>query len=261
MKIEIFVIGATAIDVMFAQLYNIKIHRVTNDIDFSVRVKDWGNYSLLIEKLKEHGFSPSNIIHRFNYKSIPSIDIIPFGKISLPKYSIKWPTKDPKEMSVSGYEECYNDSALVRISESPKLDVKISSPRGLVLLKLISWKDAYPSRPRDATDIFYIMHNYIEAGNQDRLFNEHNDLLDENFDNELTGATLLGRDIAAFANPTTLEYITTLLSQETANPSESDFINDMSKGDYSILTHDKLFDHCVTLVQNLLLGLISIKKI
>ncbi len=257
MNIETFVIGATAIDIMFSQIYNIRIHRVTNDIDFSVRVNDWDKYSKLVKKLESYGFTPSNIVHRFNYKSIPSIDIIPFGTISLPELSITWPDKEAKEMSVLGYEECYNDSAPVMISESPQIDVKISSPRGLVLLKLISWKDAYPSRSRDAIDIFYIMHNYIEAGNSDRLFEEHNDLVDDKFDNELTGATLLGRDIAAFANPSTLEYIISMLSKEIENPSGSNFISDMSKGDFSISDNEKIFDHCVQLLENLLTGLQS----
>lgn len=254
-NIETFIIGATAIDIMFAQIYGIKIHRITNDIDFSVRVKNWEDYSKLVKKLEESGFSSTAVEHRFNYKSIPSIDIIPFGAISLPKHSIKWQGKEQKEMSVLGYEECYEDSILVRICEAPIVDVRIASPRGLVLLKLISWEDAFPSRARDATDILYLMHNYIEAGNEDRLYDEHNDLVNDDFDFELTGATLLGRDIAELSNPNTFDHITNLISNELADPSKSNLINDMSKGDFHSFNHDQNLKHCLQLVKNFLSGL------
>jgi len=254
-NIETFIIGATAIDIMFSQIYDIKIHRISNDIDFSVRVKNWEDYSKLLKMLEENGFSSTAIEHRFNYKSIPSIDIIPFGAISLPEFSIKWPGKDQKDMCVLGYEECYNDSILVRISETPIVDVRIASPRGLVLLKLISWEDAFPSRARDATDILYIMHNYIDAGNEERLYDEHNDLVNDDFDFELTGATLLGRDIVELAHSNTLEHITNLIANELTDPPKSNFINDMSKGDFQSFDHNQKFKHCLLLVKNFLSGL------
>lgn len=259
-NIETFVIGATAIDIIFAQIYGFKIHRITNDIDFSVRVKNWEDYSKLVKKLEEQGFSSSVIEHRFNYKSIPSIDIIPFGAISIPKLSIKWQGKDSKEMSVMGYEECYNDSLLVRINESPPFDVRISSPRGSVLLKLISWEDAFPSRTRDATDILYIMQHYIEAGNEVRLYDEHIDLVNDDFDFELTGATLLGRDIAEFAFPNTLLHISNLIANELVDPPNSNFIKDMSKGDFQSFDHDRNFEHCLQLLKNFHDGLIHPKE-
>lgn len=254
-NIETFIIGATAIDIMFAQIYGIKIHRITNDIDFSVRVKNWEDYSKLVKKLEESGFSSTAIEHRFNYKSIPNIDIIPFGAISLPKLSIKWQGKEPKEMSVLGYEECYEDSIWVRICEAPIVDVRIASPRGLVLLKLISWEDAFPSRARDAIDIIYIMHNYIEAGNVDRLYDEHSDLVSDDFDFELSGATLLGRDIAELTNSNTHEHVVNLIVKELKDPSESNFINDMSKGDFQSIDHDQIYKHCLQLLKNFLSGL------
>ncbi|MBL1213195.1 MAG: hypothetical protein HND52_07560 [Ignavibacteriae bacterium] len=257
LKIKIFVIGASAIDIVFDKIHNIAIHRATNDIDFSIRVKSWEDYSRLIEKLISSGFAASNIAHRFSYKSIPSIDIIPFGEISLSNKSITWQDKDSKEMNVMGYEECFNDSIIVRIQEKPPVDVKVASPRGLVLLKIISWKDAFPSRTADAIDILYIIRNYIEAGNSDRLYDEHNDLVDDNFDFELTGAILLGRDLANFANSSTLSYVKDILKKEIKNLPNSAFINDMLKGDFSSFREEKKVDHYVSLVKNLLYGLQS----
>ena len=230
LKMDFFVIGATARNIIFNLAHGIKIQRGTNDIDFSVRVRNWEDYSKLTNALQENNFLPSKVIHRFTYKSVPSIDIIPFGEISINSTTIRWPDKEEKEMSVVGFEECYLDSELVCIQTNPPLDIKIASTRGLVLMKLISWKDGFPSRSRDALDISYIIKNYIEAGNMDRLQSKHGDLITEQFDFELTGAILLGRDIYEIAKPATLEYIINMLEEEIKNGSDSKFISDMMIG-------------------------------
>ena len=255
LKMDFFVIGATARDIIFNLVHGIKIQRGTNDIDFSVRVRNWEDYSKLTNALQENNFSPSKVIHRFTYKSVPSIDIIPFGEISINSTTIKWPDKEEKEMSVVGFEECYLDSELVCIQTNPPLDIKISSTRGLVLMKLISWKDGYPSRSRDALDITYIIKNYIEAGNMDRLQSEHGDLITEQFDFELTGATLLGRDISKIARPATLEYLNKMLEEEIKNGSDSKFISDMMIGTSLISKRDEGSQHYFNILKNLLHGL------
>jgi predicted nucleotidyltransferase len=252
---DFFVIGATARDIIFNLIYGIKIQRGTNDIDFSVRVRNWEDYTRLTDALKENNFSPSKIVHRFTYKSIPSIDIIPFGEISLDSATIKWPDKEAKEMSIIGFEECFQDSESVRIQSNPPLDIKIASTRGLVLMKLISWKDGFPSRSRDALDILYIIKNYIEAGNMDRLQSEHSDLVDDQFDFELTGAILLGRDIAEIVNPQTLELLVNILEEEIKNEGNSKFISDMMIGTSIISQREDKIKHISILLKNLLSGL------
>lgn len=255
LNMDFFVIGATARDIIFNLIYGIKIQRGTNDIDFSVRVRNWEDYTRLTDALKENNFSPSKIVHRFTYKSIPSIDIIPFGEISLDSTSIKWPDKEAKEMSVIGFEECFQDSESVRIQSIPPLDIKIASTRGLVLMKLISWKDGFPSRSRDALDILYIIKNYIEAGNMDRLQSEHSDLINDQFDFELTGAILLGRDISKIANPQTLEFLVNILEEDIRNEGGSKFILDMMIGTSIISQRDEKTRHIFNLLINLLNGL------
>lgn len=252
---DFFVIGATARDIVFNLIYSIKIHRGTNDIDFSVRLRNWKDYEKLTDALKENNFSPSKIVHRFTYKSIPGIDIIPFGKISIDSASIKWPDKEAKEMSIIGFEECYLDSESVLIQSNPPVEIKIASPRGLVLMKLISWKDGFPSRSRDALDILYILKNYIEAGNMERLQSEHSDLVNDQFDFELTGAILLGRDISEIANPQTLEVLTNILEAEIKKGNNSIFISDMMIGTSIIFERDEKIKYISHLLSNLLLGL------
>ncbi|NJD23493.1 MAG: hypothetical protein FIA82_12645 [Melioribacter sp.] len=255
LNMDFFVIGATARDIIFNLVHGIQIQRGTNDIDFSVRVRNWENYTKLTDALKENNFSPSKIVHRFTYKSIPSIDVIPFGEISLDSLSIKWPDKEAKEMSVIGFEECFQDSESVRIQSNPPLDIKIASTRGLVLMKLISWKDGFPTRSRDALDILYIIKNYIEAGNMDRLQSEHSDLVDDQFDFELTGAILLGRDIAEISNPQTLEFLVNILEEEIKNEDNSKFISDMLIGTSIISQRDEKIKHISYMLMNLLNGL------
>lgn len=255
LQIDFFVIGATARDIIFNLLHNIAIYRATSDVDISVQLKNWGDFEKLTTALIAKGFSVSNIVHKFQYKSIPSIDILPFGKVSTPESSIIWPDKQSKEMNVLGFEECFLDSESVKISSNPELIIKLASVRGLVLMKLIAWKDGFPKRSRDAIDIYYIIRNYIEAGNIERLFNEHNDLVDDKFDYELTGATLLGRDIVELASQPTLKFIKEMLDRELKHSGTSQFVNDILASDLISDRMDKNQQHILKLITNLRLGM------
>lgn len=255
LNIDFFVIGATARDIIFNMVHNIKIFRATNDIDFSIRIKSWNEFEKLISSLINKGFVKTNIVHKFKYKSIPSIDIVPFGIISTPDASIIWPDKQSKEMNVLGFEECFADSESVKVSSNPELIIKLASVRGLVIMKLIAWKDGFPTRSRDALDIYYIIKNYIDAGNSERLFEENNDLVDDNFDFELTGATLLGRDIAKLAAKPTLNFIKDMLASEINNSDTSQFINDILTSDLISDKTDKTRKYLLNLISNLHLGI------
>jgi len=252
---DFFVIGATARDIIFNLKHGIKIERATNDIDFSIRIRSWDDYSTLANTLMENNFYSSKIVHRFTYKSIPSIDIIPFGEISIDSTYIKWPDKDAKVMSIVGFDECFDDAESFRIKTNPPLDIKIASIRGLVMMKLISWKDGFPTRSRDALDILYIIRNYIEAGNFERLQFEHSDLVDDNFDFELTGAILLGRDISKIANPQTIKVMNAILENEINDYDNSKFVSDMMLGISPIYKRDKKTKYFIQLLENLLFGL------
>lgn len=234
LNIDFFVIGAAARDIILKLVYDINIYRSTNDIDFSIRAKNWNNYNKLIDELLKKGFSASKIIHKFSYKSVPGIDIIPFGMISNNSEFIVWPDKQTKQMSVLGFEECFSDSESIIISNNPQIIVKVASTRSLVIMKLISWIDGFPSRIRDANDIYFIIKNYISTGNEERLYNENNDLIDDDFDFVLTGATLLGRDISKLANKKTLSFLKNLLDTEIKKGIDSKFINDMITGEVLI---------------------------
>jgi predicted nucleotidyltransferase len=78
----------------------------------------------------------------------------------------------------------------------------VSSLPGLAIMKLISRKDKYMDRRRDAEDLLLIMKKHEEARNAERLYGEDLPLLqEEGFDAKLAGARLLGRDIAKISDP------------------------------------------------------------
>lgn len=52
-EIKAFVVGATARDLIFEYVYDAKIYRATEDIDFGVAVGSWKEYELLKKALIE----------------------------------------------------------------------------------------------------------------------------------------------------------------------------------------------------------------
>jgi predicted nucleotidyltransferase len=55
----------------------------------------------------------------------------------------------------------------------------VSSQPGLAIIKLISWKDKYMDRKRDAEDLLLVMKKHEEARNSERLYEEDLPLLQE----------------------------------------------------------------------------------
>jgi len=45
-------------------------------------------------------------------------------------------------------------------------------------MKIIFWRDKYPERNRDASDLALIIYHYIDAGNIERIYSELSDLLE-----------------------------------------------------------------------------------
>jgi predicted nucleotidyltransferase len=72
------------------------------------------------------------------------------------------------------------------------------------------------------------MGNYTDAGNAERIFNEHSDLLDsEDFDYVNAGARLLGRDIATILSAELKDSVLEVLDKETGKQERYKLIEDM----------------------------------
>jgi predicted nucleotidyltransferase len=193
-----------------------------------VEVANWEQFENLKESLIATGqFYLASEKQRLRCGTI-LIDILPFGPITDKDKKISWPPEHEIMMSMVGFEEAYEYSITFRLSSDPVLDIKLASLPGLAIMKLISWKEKYPNRKRDAEDLLLIMNKYEEAGNTERLYEEDLPLLqEENYDTKLAGTRLLGRDMAKISDPRTVQIVKRTLDAETGEMSQYKLVRDM----------------------------------
>lgn len=250
LNIPFFVVGASARDFILENCYGTKPGRITRDIDLGVEVASWEQFRQLTESLMATGkFSPDKKEpQRFHFDSV-LIDILPFGAITDEKRRISWPPEHEIFMSMLGFKEAYESSITVRLSTNPEINIKLPTLPGLAIMKIISWKEKYPERKKDAEDLLLIMQKYEEAGNFERLYEEEQELLqEENFDTRLAGIRLLGRDMARISDLDTLRIVRKILDGETGEQSHYRLVADMLRGapaieekfDYILMQLDKL---------------------
>ena len=254
LSIPFFIVGATARDIILEFIYNKKVFRATSDIDFGVNVNDWGSFNNLISLLtKENKFVRNkNIGHRLLFKEVYPVDIVPFGKIASKEGIFEWPNEN-KAFTVLGFEEAYKNSDLVKVRNNPEVIVNLATAHSLAVLKIISWNERYPERLRDASDLLLIIESYLEAGNQERLFEEEEDLVDNNFNFTIAGARLLGRDIAKSFNEITLIFVLDILEKETGEKLKYRLVEDMLKT--KIMKEDSDFEFFLKILDSLKSGI------
>lgn len=252
LQIDFFIVGAYVRDIILNYIYNIEIYRKTNDIDFGVRVATWEQYIMLIKQLEKLEFKKDErIIHRYTYKGM-LIDFIPFGDVTSNESTITWPDNDKKEMNVMGFDDAYLNTEDILIQADPDITIKAATLECLVILKLFAWNDrTIDHRLSDAKDLYLIIDSYLDAGNQEKLINEHIDIMEATEDYELSGARLLGRDIAKIASDKVKNTILELLNSNKLNSLASD----MSQFEGLHLEGDDRIAWCVKLLNSLFAGL------
>lgn len=243
-----FVVGATARDILLNHCHAIRSRRATRDLDIGVEVAGWDEFRQLSEALIATGrFTADKEPYRLLYGRFP-VDIVPYGGVSPDKQTISWPPDHQVVMSIMGFQEAYDYGITVRLNEDPALDVKVPTIPGMVMMKLISWHDRYPERPKDAEDLLFLLEHYAEAGNEDRLFDNEVDLLQaERFDLTFAGIRLLGRDLASMTTVATGEVIKSILDIETDEQQRFRLIQDMARGAHF---HDRS-DNCLAKLKKL----------
>ncbi len=245
LEIDFFLVGATVRDIILNYVYNITVYRKTNDIDFAIRIRNWDEYYRLTTEIQKIGFEKNELImQRYKYNGM-IIDFIPFGEISLNKKTIVWPDGSEKEMNIIGFDDAFQNTEDLIIQSDPEIKVKVASVIALVVLKIFAWNDrSIDLRIKDAKDLYLIISTYIDAGNQERLY-DHLDIVEQAEDYELSGAILLGRDIKNSISAKLLEAIIEILSNENLQS----LANDMSR--YENLhreTEDEKVKWCVELL-------------
>ena len=213
LSVPLLVVGATARDIILVHGYSAAIERGTKDVDFGIKVQNWEHYEVLRTALIEAGFTPySKKAHQLDTTDsdgLPwEIDLIPFGGVSDDHGQIAWPPKQDILMRVLGFDEVYQNAWNVTLIKSPEINVKVASPSGILLLKLIAWTErAREYQGKDAIDIYYVIKHYSRIPTVvDALYDQ--DYMDaQDHDDMKASAMMLADEIATFAKKKTLTYI------------------------------------------------------
>ncbi len=216
---DYFVIGATGRDLMLRHAYEIDVQRMTEDVDFSVMVRDWDAFTELRAGLIGGGAFVERggvAIHKLRHvgTKVPT-DVVPFGGIERADRTIAWPPENAEVFDCFGLSEALVTAVMTTLPGGES--VRVASIPALAILKLTAWRDRKHTHPgRDSGDLVLYMRHYISCGNMERLASDHGDLLgDPDFDYEPAGARLLGRDIRAMLEPEAVERLQGILGPET----------------------------------------------
>ena len=214
-RLRLFIVGAQARDLLLQYVYELPVHRATNDIDFGIIVESWDEFTKLRESLiATNKFQPHRIMkHRLVHENGLLIDLVPFGGLEEVSGQISWPPDFSIVMSTIGFREAYDNSFEVSLADD--LIVKVASLAGLALMKIVAWDER--RFERDAEDLALIMRHYLDAGNHDRIYTREGDCLDllnEEFDYDKASARILGRDIGRLLTDTSRQIVARVLSQE-----------------------------------------------
>lgn len=212
-----FIAGATARDLVLQYGYGIDTARKTHDVDFAFMVETWRAFEALRSNLLATGrfTAAQGNAHRLNFDSGMVVDLVPFGPIERPDRTIAWPPDGADVMSVFGFREALTATILVVLPE--RVTVPVVTPPALALLKLAAWMERRYTQPgKDAYDLWAIMRNYLDAGNNDRLHTDGAQLLKrDDFDYEAAGAWLLGHDMGKLLAGEPKAKVSALLTRES----------------------------------------------
>lgn len=208
LNIPYFVIGATARDILMEHVYGIATTRATRDIDFAVAVPSWEVFAILKARLISTGaFVSGEAPHRLLFGDGPEaypLDLVPFAGVEN-NGEIAWPPDGDFVMNIAGYADAHASALEVEIASG--FSVKIVSVPAMVILKILAWTDR-PERDKHASDVVLLLRHYHEAGQFDRLYDDGADLLTAfDYDIELAGAALLGRDAQRDVAPGTRKQV------------------------------------------------------
>lgn len=217
LSVPLLIVGATARDIILVHGYNAAIERGTKDVDFGIEVQNWEHYEVLRTALIEAGFTPhSKRAHQLDTTDsdgLPwEIDLIPFGGVSDVNDQIAWPPKQDFVMSVLGFNEVYRNAWDVTLSKSPDTSVKVASPAGILLLKLIAWTErGREDKGKDAIDIYYVIKHYSKIPAVINALYEQNYMDAQDYDDMNASVMMLADEVASMAQEKTLAHIRKVL--------------------------------------------------
>jgi len=205
--------GATARDIQFLHLHGVKAPTATRDVDVAVCAVSWEFHQRLIDALLATGDftrdtkAQQKLIFRRKADAYGvQLDLVPFGPLEAPPGEISWPPDGQTVMNVLGFQEAIDTAQDIDIGEGVVVPV-VTIP-AFVLLKLMAWQDRRTKKNTDASDLLFVLRQYVNADNDVRLYEEGLDLLEAcAFDPEIAAAGLLARDARDVAQPRTREAV------------------------------------------------------
>lgn len=227
-SLPFFMIGAMARDLLLQHTHGIHTGRQTRDVDFAFHVETWAAFETVRSRLVDAGEfkEVQDVAHRLRFGNL-IVDLVPFGAIEKADRTIAWPD-DSTVMSVIGFREAFDSTIL--ISLPGRVGLRVPNLAALTLLKLMAWEQRRFTAPKkDAHDLSLILRNYLNAGNQERLYTEAVHLLDRpDFDYEMAGAWLLGRDMSNLLAQDAREHVARLLDKEADPNGALRMVGDLS---------------------------------
>lgn len=205
-KIDFFVAGATAREVILTHLHGRKSGRHTRDIDIAIFIKDWQQFSALKQSILDQGAEEvRGNAHRLIWEN-NELDIIPFGEIAEGN-AIAWPPDRDFVMSVEGFQDAFEHAISIALSTGEI--IRFCSLPGLLLLKLFAWRDRGAEFSKDAIDIFNILKEYSVI-EEERLYDNSEWGEDVDWNPDRLGARLAGGDTALISSPETRQALLVL---------------------------------------------------
>ena len=218
-QVDYMLVGATARDILLTHVFGLAARRATYDEDFTIAVKDWDQFDALRARLIARGtFIPGGQARqRLYYKGDQGdlnyhLDLVPFGQITQGSDELAWPPDMKVIMNLAGYDDVL--AAAERVTFLPGFDGKVVSLAGLAILKLVAWSDRGLENPKDAHDLIHLMDSYAAAGNIDRVYEEDGVIEAGDYDPDLAGVYLLGKDIRRVASEQTIAVLTQIVERD-----------------------------------------------
>ena len=230
LAIRWMVTGAAGRGLLLEGVYGLPHGRRTRDIDLGIMAADWGQYQALVSRLREDPrFRPDRKQRqRLRFDDHGLLDLVPFGGVENQDRPIHWPPDGDFAMSVLGFREAYAEAVPVKLSD---LTVPVVSPVGLLLLKLVAWRERHAAQPgKDAADLAYVLRYSSSILTEPVLFDDYFEVVEKSdYDLDLAASRVLGRKMAHLAGQDAGDFILSLLGEELDQGRDSLLVREVGR--------------------------------
>ncbi len=131
-------------------------------------------------------------------------------------------------MSVMGFRDAYAEAVEVMVDG---ITLRVVSPGGLMLLKLVAWTERHHTQPKkDAADMAYLLRHFSTIVSVKTLFDQHFPAVEAaGFDIGLAASRVLGQKMAGITALDTGEYVLNLLENALKEKTDSALIREIAE--------------------------------